>query len=255
MTEYDIILGIMVFVYGIIIGSFLNVCIFRIPKHEGIGLTRSHCMKCGYTLKWYDLIPVFSYLMLKGRCRKCGEKISLQYPAVELLNGILYVTIFLANGMQLVTILYCLLVSALIVLSFIDFRTYEIPFGINVFIFCLGVIRVITDYRQWHIYVIGFFAVSAFLYLLFKLSGGTAIGGGDVRLMAAAGLLIGWKLILLAFIAGCILGSVIHLIRMWVSGEGHTLAMGPYLAAGIYIAIMFGGYFLEWYMGGMLARI
>lgn len=95
-----LILGyVMIFLFGIVIGSFLNVCIYRQPKDESI-LKGSHCMTCGYELRWYDLIPLLSFLMLKGRCRKCGTKLSLQYPLVEGVNGILYVIIFLANGWE-----------------------------------------------------------------------------------------------------------------------------------------------------------
>ena len=86
---YTILLAIIIFLYGIIIGSFLNVCIYRLPKKENIVTTRSHCMSCGYQLKWYDLIPLFSWLALGGRCRKCRAKISIQYPVIEALNGVL----------------------------------------------------------------------------------------------------------------------------------------------------------------------
>lgn len=243
-----IFLYIVVFLYGIIIGSFLNVLIYRIPKKENIAVVRSHCMKCNYQLRWYDLVPLFSWLFLKGRCRKCGEKISIQYPIIEALNGILYLLVFYQFGLSIDSLLYCLLFSALIALSVIDFRTYEIPLGFNIFILILGLVRVATDYQNWADYVIGFFAVSAFLYLINRISKQRAMGGGDVKLMATCGLLIGWKLILLAFALGCILGSVIHVIRMRVSGEGHGLALGPYLSMGIALAVLFGNQWIDWYL-------
>ena len=242
-----ILLYIIIFTYGLLIGSFLNVLIYRIPKKENIAIVRSHCMKCGYQLKWYDLVPLFSWLFLGGRCRKCREKISIQYPLVEAVNGILYVIVFYYYGLSIESLLYCLLFSALLALSVIDFRTYEIPVGFNYFILILGLIRLVTDLQNWPTYCIGFLAVSGFLYLLVVLSGGRAMGGGDVKLMATCGLLIGWKLILLAFILGCILGSVIHIIRMKVSKQGHVLAMGPYLSMGIAIAVLYGERFLQWY--------
>ena len=138
----------------------------------------------------------------------------------------------------------------------IDFRTYIIPIGFNIFILALGVIRLVyrllvegdTFSTIWP-YVIGMFAVSVPLGILWFLSKGRAIGGGDVKLMGAAGLLLGWKLILLALVLGCILGSVIHLTRMKISKAGRVLAMGPYLAAGIMIAILVGNKLLEWYTG------
>lgn len=232
--------GCMVFLYGIVIGSFLNVCIYRIPRGEDLIRVSSHCTSCGYRLKWYDLFPIVSYLALGGKCRKCKEKISCQYPIIEAVNGGLYVLIFCINGWEVQSVIYCLMASALLVLSVIDFRTYEIPFGINVFIFILGCINLGLDWADWKNYLIGFFAVSAFLYLLYLLTKGRAIGGGDIKLMAAAGMLLGWKKIILAFVLGCILGSVIHLIRMRATKAEHVLAMGPYLSAGIFIAALWG---------------
>ena len=239
---------IIVLLYGLVVGSFLNVCIYRIPKHETIVTERSHCMSCGYQLQWFDMIPVASWLALRGRCRKCKARISAQYPIVEAVNGILYVVVFMANGVNLTSVVYCFLVSALIVLSVIDFRTYEIPFGINIFILMLGLIHIVRDYHNWAEYVIGLFAISIPLELILLISKGRAIGGGDVKLMAAAGLLLGWKKIILALVLGCILGSVIHIIRMKVSHAEHVLAMGPYLAMGIFLAALWGEPWISMYL-------
>jgi leader peptidase (prepilin peptidase)/N-methyltransferase len=142
-----------------------------------------------------------------------------------------------------------LLTSALIVLSVIDFRTYEIPLGINIFILALGLIRVLTDIRNWQTYLVGLCAVSIVLAILYYATKGRAIGGGDVKLMAACGLLLGWKLIILAFLLGCVLGAVIHVIRMKVSGSGHVLALGPYLSMGVFIAAVWGNPMISWYLG------
>ena len=245
---FTITLSIIIFLYGIVIGSFLNVLIYRLPKHENIATKRSHCMECGYQLKWYDLIPLFSYFFLRGRCRKCGARISIQYPIIEAANGILYVLIFLRYGLTIETLLYCLLFSALLALSVIDFRTFEIPVGFNIFILILGLIRVATDYKNWLLYLIGLVSVSLFLFAIFAITKGRGIGGGDVKLMAATGLLLGWKLNLLGFVMGCILGSIIHIIRMKVSKEGRTLAMGPYLSLGVVLTVFFGEYIISWYM-------
>lgn len=240
---------IVIFLFGIVIGSFLNVCIFRIPEHETVVTERSHCMKCGYQLSWYDMVPVFSWLFLRGRCRKCKEPISPQYPIIEAVNGFLYVLVFAVNDFSLQSILYCLLMSALLVLSVIDWRTYEIPIGINIFILCLGILQVILDHTNWGDYVIGFLCVSIILEVLLLLSRGRAIGGGDVKLMAAAGLLLGWEKIILAFLLGCIIGSIIHLLRMKLSKADHVLAMGPYLSIGIAIAVLWGDALIRWYLG------
>lgn len=205
-------------------------------------------MKCGYQLRWYDLVPVFSYLVLGGKCRKCKEKISVQYPLIETLNGVFYCLIVAECGVTLESLLYCLLLSALIVLSVIDFRTYEIPVGINWFIAALGVVRVVTDYENWLQYLVGMVCVSGVLLLVYWVTKGRGIGGGDIKLMAASGLLLGWQLNLLSFALGCILGSVIHLVRMRISDEGNVLALGPYLAAGIAISALWGPEFITWYM-------
>ena len=243
-----ILLYIIIFLYGIVIGSFLNVCIFRIPKQENIVKIRSHCMNCGYQLKWYDLVPVFSYLCLGGKCRSCKQKISVQYPLIELLNGVLYCTVFAVYGISVEALLYALLASALITLSVIDFRTYEIPVGINIFILALGLIRIATDYTHWSDYVVGSLLVSGFLYLVHLVTRRRGIGGGDIKLMAASGLLLGWKQILLAFVMGCIIGSVIHIARMKISGQGHVLAFGPYLSIGILISALAGDQMIAWYL-------
>lgn len=236
------------FLFGIVIGSFLNVLILRVPKHENFISKRSHCMNCNTELHWYELIPLFSWLGLRGKCRTCKTKISVQYPLIEAANGCLYVVIFLVKGLYVESLLYCLLCSALLALSVIDFRTYEIPVGFNVFIGILGIVRIILDYENWLDYIIGFFSVSVFLLVLYLLSKGRAIGGGDIKLMAAAGLLLGWKLNVLSFCIGCILGAIIHCIRMKISGEGKQLAMGPYLSLGIFISLLVGDYFINWYI-------
>lgn len=205
-------------------------------------------MQCGYQLKWYDLIPLFSWLMLGGRCRKCKAKISVQYPIIEALNGVLYLLVFARFGVSIECLLYCLLASALIVLSVIDFRTYEIPFGINVFIAGLGLVRSLTDLSNWAEYVIGFFAVSLFLYVIYLLTRGRGIGGGDIKLMAASGLLLGWQCNILAFLLGCIIGSVCHVVRMRVTKAEHVLALGPYLSIGIFLCAMWGRELINWYL-------
>lgn len=241
----------LVFLFGIVIGSFLNVCIYRIPKKENIVTTRSHCMTCGYELKWYDLIPLLSWVLLRGKCRKCGTKISMQYPLVELLNGVLYLFVFLKFGVSADTVIFCFFVSSLLVLSVIDFRTFEIPVGINIWIGALGFFHLILHREDWLEYVFGFFSVSVFLYLLYILTKGRGIGGGDIKLMAVSGLLLGWQCNMLAFFLGCIIGSVIHLLRMKITKANHVLAMGPYLATGILISLFWGSQLITWYINLM----
>lgn len=244
----ELIPYIIIFIFGITIGSFLNVCIYRIPLGESIVAAPSHCMTCGRKLKWYDMVPVFSWLVLGGKCRNCKSKISVQYPIIEGVNGILYVMICAVNGLEWSSVIYCFMASALLVLSIIDWRTYEIPFGINVFLFILGVAMTILDRGNLAEHLIGMICVSGLLGILYLLTGGRAIGGGDIKLMFACGLILGWKLILLAFFLGCIIGSVVHIIRMSVKKAGRMLAMGPYLSVGILLAVLWGNAWINWYL-------
>ncbi len=276
MSEYCILISVFIIflVLGVFVGSFLNVCIYRIPKKENITTTRSHCMACGNVIKWYDLIPVISYLLLRGKCRNCGAKLSVQYPIIELINGLLYCLVLAVTGPTTKCVLICALTSALIVIAVIDWRTYEIPFGLNVFIAALGVAATLFDMAKAHgmwdysheansakgaffswmpltfsDHLIGAVSVSGFLLVLYFATKGRGIGGGDIKLMAASGLFLGWKNCILAFVIGCVLGSIIHIIRMKVSKEDHVLAFGPYLAAGIFIACLWGDMIVNAYLG------
>lgn len=252
MSEYAVIIYPLTFLYGILVGSFLNVCIYRIPKKESIVYVPSHCMSCGYHLKWFDLVPVFSWLFLGGKCRKCKKPISPQYPIIEAANGLMWLGIIVYCGLSVEGVLYCLLSSVLLVLSIIDIRTMEIPLGLNIFIALLGVVRVVTDYKRWYLYVIGAVLVSG-IFLLAGFIGEKVLkkesmGGGDIKLMAAAGLLLGaWK-IFLAMLIGCLVGVIVHGIMMAVCKKDHQLPFGPYLSAGILLAALFGQPLIDWYL-------
>ena len=243
---------VTVFYFGAVIGSFFNVLTIRIPRKENFVTTRSHCDSCGYQLEWYDLVPIFSYVFLRGKCRKCKASISAQHLCLEVLNGLLYIMILFFCGMSIEFVLYCLMASCLMALSVIDFKTYIIPVGFNNFIGALGIVRLLLDYTHWYDYLIGAVCVSGFIVLiniicnlLFHRDG---MGDGDYKLMAAAGLVLGWKLIILAFLLGCILGSILHSLRMKFSGQDHELAFGPYLSAGIMIALLWGNQMIDWYL-------
>lgn len=266
---FTIALTVLVFILGLIVGSFLNVCIYRIPLKQEIAITRSHCMTCGHTLQWYELIPLFSWIFQGGKCRACKAKISAQYPIVEATNAILWMAIIVVRSLfttsfayetgSIVTMfadaaLFCICTSVLIVITVIDERTQEIPPQLNIVIAVLGAIRLALDlvFKQgrWLEYVIGIFAVSLIFLFIVLVTKGRGMGMGDVKLMAAAGFLIGWKHALLAMMLGCILGSVIHIIRMKVDkNKEHVLAFGPYLSMGIYLTFLFGDQIINWYMG------
>jgi len=225
----NILIYTALFVFGAVAGRLSSVCINCIPKEESA--------------------QILSGLLGIGRSETGENEGRIQTLILEAVMGLAYMFIVFVNGKSAVSILYCLMLFALITLSVIDFLTYEIPFGFNVLIFALGIVRLCIDYTNWKTYLIGFPAVSLFLYLLLVISKGRAIGGGDVKLMAACGLLIGWKLIILAFLLGCVTGVVIHTIRMRVQKEEGMLAMGPYLSAGVIIAALWGEKMISWYMG------
>lgn len=239
---------LIVFLFGITIGSFLNVCIYRIPRGETVVTTPSHCTVCGKKIGWYDLVPVFSYLFLGGRCRSCKSHISPWYPIIEVLNGLLYLLVFAVNGFNFLSIIYSLFSSALLVLSVIDFRTFEIPISINIFIMLLGIVRVGLDFENIFNYVIGFFSVSTPLLIIYLITKGRGIGGGDIKLMAVAGLILGFKLNILAFFMGAVFASIVHPIRMKCFGADRMFALGPYLALGLFISLLFGERLIDMYM-------
>ena len=231
---------LFLFLAGACVGSFCNVLIYRIPREEEFVKTPSHCMTCGHNLRWFELIPVVSWLAQGGKCRSCGVKLSAQYPVVEALNAAMWLlTGFLFRGDWLTVGLYCLLYSMLMVLSVIDWREFIIPNGINLVIFLLGIVRLVTDLANWPLYVIGMVSVALVFLLLHVLTGGNGLGMGDVKLVAAAGLLLGWPKMILAVLVGSLSGTIIHSIRMR-RGAGRKLAFGPYLAAGIWFSALVG---------------
>ncbi|MDO4302829.1 MAG: prepilin peptidase [Bacillota bacterium] len=245
--EY-IVFDVWIFIFGIVIGSFLNVCIYRLPAGEDIVRKPSHCPYCGVNLRWFELIPVISFLIQKGKCRSCGRKLSLQYPLVELANGFLYLWIVHVAGYHLVSALYCLSVSALLAASVVDIRTYEIPPVCPLFIGVMGFFRMLLDLPDWYQYGIGMLTVSGLFLLIYLITKGKGIGGGDIKLMAAAGLLLGWKNILLALAIGSVAGCVIHISLMKLKGKSRMLAFGPYLAVGIFCAMLYGEELIDWYL-------
>ena len=254
MDKDILILYGVVALYALVFGSFLNVCILRIPAGESVVRGSSHCPHCNRKLRIWELIPVLSWLILRGKCHGCGAKISAQYPIVEASNAVLWVLAAHFCGFTWALPLQCALMSALLGLAVIDARTGEIPFCFNVFIGVIAVLRVaLAVYTQGDIlavvpYLIGMLAVFVPLYLIYRLSGRRAVGGGDVKLMLTTGLFLGWKLVLLGFLVGCVLGSIIHIIRMKAAGAGRSLALGPYLAAGLTLALLFGEKVILWYM-------
>lgn len=233
---------------GLCVGSFLNVLIYRIPQKEEFVRTASHCMACGHRLRWFELIPVISWLVQGGKCRDCGVRLSIQYPVVEAANAAAWLlTGLLFRGDGLHTALYCALFSVLLVVTVIDWRTFTIPNGLNLAVLILGVAQLAADLQNWSHYLIGALSVSLVFFLLWFLTGGAGLGMGDVKLVFAAGLLLGWPRMILAVLLGSLSGAVIHSLRM-KKGAGRKLAFGPYLAGGIWISALCGTGVITWYL-------
>ena len=245
----QILVALFAAVLGLCVGSFCNVLIYRIPLGEEFVKTPSHCMKCGHRLKWYELIPVVSWLAQGGKCRACHAGLSPQYPVIEALNGVMWlVTALLYWENPLRVALYCVFWSMLMVLAVIDWRTFQIPNGINLTILLLGVVQLAADWEHWLTYMVGLVSVSLVFFLLWLLTGGAGIGMGDVKLVGAAGLLLGWPRMILAVLLGSVAGSVIHTVRM-KRGAGRKLAFGPYLAGGLWVSALVGEWLIAAYLG------
>ncbi|MBR1749481.1 MAG: prepilin peptidase [Ruminococcus sp.] len=260
---YYIVIYTFVFLFGASIGSFLNVCIYRLPKEESLIKRNSHCMTCGEEIKRRDLIPIVSWCILRGKCRSCGAPISPRYTVVELLNAVLYLLIFIYfDVMQtpMHAILVCLLYSALIVVFFMDWDTQLISNYVVIFIAVLAVLEFLfSDYsyiidrfevpveNPYISQIIGAFAVSIPLLLIELLSKGKAMGRGDVYLMAACGLFLGVKGAVVAIFIGLITGSVAGLIQKHKSGDS-VFAFGPWLSVGVAVAAIWGQQIGNWYL-------
>jgi len=246
----NIVYAVLVAVYGVVIGSFLNVCIFRIPRNESIVFGRSSCTQCGEHIKGYDLIPLLSYILLGGRCRSCKGKISMQYPFVEFTNGAAWLCIYLKFGMTINTLFYCILASLLIVISYIDLQHRMIPDSLVLITFSIAVIFAIFG-RDISILdrFIGIFVASVPLLVLALATNG-GFGGGDIKLLAAVGAFVGWKLVLLGLFIGIVFGAVVSLILVitGIKGRKDFIPFGPFLSVGFYIVILGGYPLINWYL-------
>lgn len=209
---------------GLAVGSFLNVCIYRLPRGEFFSRSRSYCPKCGAQIKAYDNIPLFSYIVLRGRCRNCKERISPRYPLVELLTCALWVGNYAAFGMDGLTLVWDIAVSVLVVAAFVDLDTFEIPDSGIVILLILGLVTFAPfGGVSWQDKLIGCVCVSVPM-LIVCLFGG--MGFGDVKLYFVLGLLLGWKKILLVFLVSAVLGAVVSvavLVKKRVGKRGKNI--------------------------------
>lgn len=249
------LLEIFAFVFGACIGSFLNVCIYRIPEGKSIVYPPSACPQCGYVLRFYDNIPIISYILLRARCRRCHMHIPIRYPLVELITGIAALSVFLKFGPTLTAGVYFLFIAVLLVITYIDIDHQIIPdilsvSGIPLF-FLLGFL---VPFITWQDALIGMLAGGGTLYAVAVgyqlLTGRDGMGGGDIKLLAMIGALIGWQGILFTIFVSSLSGTLIGLLLTLPAGRSmkSKLPFGPFLAAGAIAYIFFGPQLIHWYL-------
>lgn len=252
MWSFYLIVGL----FGALIGSFLNVCIYRLPRHESVAWPGSHCPACAHPIGWYDNIPFVSYLLLSGRCRHCAAPISPRYPVVEALNAIGYVGLLWCFGPVWPTMAYALLYSALLVVAGTDLSHKIIPNVITYPGIAVGLLSAATILPLGFVNgVIGLLVGGGILWLLAWASpylfGKEGMGGGDIKLLAMIGAFLGWKPALMTIMLGSFLGSMvgIGLIAARVIKREDYIPFGPFLVCGAVVALFFGQSILDWYQG------
>ena len=278
---YKIIAFILAGLLGVCVGSFLNVVIYRVPLGMSLAKPDSHCPNCKYKLKWSDNIPVLSYLFLGGKCRNCKQPISFRYPAVELVNMLAWLgSVWLFWDESIVFAIIAALASTLLIcVFFIDLDHMLVFDRFVIMLLILGVLAVFFDpYYGWLSHLIGgaagflvFYGVHALFYYGFKKD---ALGGGDIKLSGAVGLLLGWERLLLGVVIASLAASVVLLIvnrkraaeetdeteeatdevtaEATEPAEGEALPgeypFAPFLCSGFWIAMMFGAQIIGWYL-------
>ncbi len=243
--------AIIISILGLLIGSFLNVCIYRIPREQSISFPPSHCTNCNTRIKAYDLIPVISYIFLKGKCRYCSEKISLRYPLIELTTGVLFLALYIEYGLSIGFIKYAILTCFLIVIGLIDFDTTDVYFKTTLSGIIAGVFFLVYEYfyyGQALTYLYGaFFAGGAIAIIIIITQG---MGWGDAEICFMSGLFLGFKLsvlmLFLSFIIGGLSGVILILLKK--KSRKDYIPFGPSIAAGAITTILIGEKLLSWYL-------
>jgi len=252
-----LLLGAFVFVFGAAIGSFLNVCIYRLPEQQSIAKPLSQCPHCHHPIRFYDNIPLISYLILKGKCRDCGEKISWRYPLVELITAILALLLFAKFYLTLNFLVFFIFTAVLIVITFIDLDHQIIPDlltlpGIPIF-FLLAVFVVGVPWMEAAIgLLIGggvLFVIALGYEVITKREG---MGGGDIKLLAMIGGFLGWKSLIFVLLFSSLLGAVIGIALMLIKKEDmkYAVPFGPFLSAAAVAYLFWGDAFMQFLIFG-----
>ncbi|MBE3089203.1 MAG: prepilin peptidase [Actinobacteria bacterium] len=253
--EIEIISIVILSLLGLIVGSFSNVCIYRIPRNESIIFPASHCPKCRNTIKPIDNIPLLSYILLKGRCRHCKSKISIQYPIVEFITGLIYLIIYLIYGLSIQTLIYIILSSALIIIAFIDLNQQIIPDVISLPGIAIGfILSFFVPYIAFINSALGV-VVGGGVILIIGLGGSVifkkeAMGGGDIKLAAMIGAFLGWRYIIISLFLGFFLGALIGIILIMtkIKKREDVIPFGPFIILGSFITLIWGEKIISWYL-------
>ena len=249
------VFNIFAFILGAVVGSFLNVCICRLPQRESIVSPPSHCPSCGYRIRFYDNIPLVSYLLLGGKCRSCRERISIQYPLVELANALLTLCLCIKYGPSLPFLIMFVFCSALVAITVIDLEHQIIPDVISLPGIVAGfAASFFLPWLTWQNSLIGIVVGGGSLLLVAScyefLTKKEGMGGGDIKLLAMMGAFLGWRSVPFIIFAGSLLGSIIGIAYMAARKKDSQLPIpfGPFLAFGALLYIFFGRQIIHWYL-------
>lgn len=254
-VSLPLVFHIFAFVFGAMVGSFLNVCIYRLPKGESVVFPPSHCPNCDYRIRFYDNIPVISYLLLGGKCRSCKSRISPQYPVVELINGLLTLFLFIKFGPTWTFLFLFLFCSALVVITFIDLEHQIIPDLISLPGIVIGfAASFFLPWLGWKNSLVGILIGGGCLLIIAYgyqfLTKKEGMGGGDIKLLAMMGAFLGWRSVPFIIFVSSLVGSIIGITLMLVQKKDAKLAIpfGPFLAFGAILYIFFGKEMIWWYL-------
>ena len=248
------LIEIYVFIVGLCVGSFLNVCIYRLPASQSIVRPRSKCPECGTLIAFYDNIPLFSYLWLKGRCRHCRVRIGLRYPTIELLGGLFALATFLKFGLSVDALIYFAFIASMLVVTFIDLDHRIIPDVITLpgipICFAASFALPSMNFKAALLGILvggGSLFLVAWVYSLITKKEG--MGGGDIKLLAMMGGLVGWQGVAFTIFVSSLVGTLSGFAVMLHSRKGMKLAIpfGPFLAIGAITYIFFGTRMIDWY--------
>jgi len=252
-----LLLNLYIFFVGLCVGSFLNVCIYRIPNERSIVRPASACPGCGTPIRWYDNIPVVSYILLGGRCRSCKTKVSPRYPIVELLTGLFALVIWIQFGPTWKSLIYFFFIAALLVTTFIDIDHQIIPNEISLPGIPIGfALSFLPGGPTWVESLIGIVvgggSLWAVIWIYYLLTGRQGMGFGDVKLLAMIGAFTGWRGVLFTIMVSSLIGTIVGVAEMMRTRKGMKLAIpfGPFLAIGAVLYLFFGPQLIQWYLHG-----